>query len=102
MAQHESGGGRLVTVEGRTLPFLGAELSAEARGGVARVVLRQRFRNPGAEPLAVVYTMPLPADAAVSGYAFELGGRTVRGEVDRRAAARERFEDAILEGRAAG
>jgi Ca-activated chloride channel family protein len=65
------------------------------------VILSQRFENPHAETLAVTYRMPLPADGAVSGYAFRIGGRRIVGEVDRRAAARERFEQAVVEGRRA-
>ena len=92
---NQSSGGRLVTADGRTLPLRGATLRADARGGIARVVLEQRFANSYAEPLAVTYLMPLPADGAVSGYAFTIGTERIVGEVDRRAAARERFEEAI-------
>jgi Ca-activated chloride channel family protein len=95
-------GGRLVTADGRTLPLRGATLKADARGGVARVVLEQRFENVYDEPLHVTYLMPLPADGAVSGYAFTLGARRVVGEVDKKKRARERFEQAILDGRTAG
>ena len=99
---YESSGGRLVTADGRTLPLLGASLRADARGGLCRVVLEQRFRNPYEQPLRVTYRMPLPADGAVSGYAFTLGDQRIEGEVDRKAKARDRFERAILEGRTAG
>jgi Ca-activated chloride channel family protein len=88
-------------VDGRTLPLQGATLRVDACGGLARVVLEQRFRNPHPEPLHVTYLLPLPVDGAVSGFAFRIGERRVVGEVDRRAAARERFEEAILEGRTA-
>src|SRR5437868_14573503 len=98
---NQSSGGRLVTADGRTLPLRGATLRADARGGIARVVLEQRFANPYAEPLSVTYLMPLPADGAVSGYAFTIGARRVVGEVDRRAVARDRYEEAIASGRAA-
>ena len=94
-------GGRLVATDGRPLSLLGAALNAEASGGLARVVLEQRFRNPHPDPLHVTYLLPLPADGAVSGFAFRIGDRRVVGEVDRRAAARERFEEALLEGRTA-
>jgi Ca-activated chloride channel homolog len=94
-------GGRLVATDGRPLPLQGAALRAEASGGLARVVLEQRFRNPHPDPLHVTYVLPLPVDGAVSGFAFRIGERRVVGEVDRRAAARERFEEAILEGRTA-
>lgn len=96
-----SSGGRLVATDGRELPLRGTRLTADARGGLARVVLEQRFANRHAEPLAVTYLFPLPHDGAVSGYAFRLRDRRIVGEVDRLAAARRRFEEAVLEGRSA-
>ncbi|HVE85667.1 MAG TPA: VIT domain-containing protein, partial [Myxococcales bacterium] len=99
---YESSGGRLVAADGRALPLLGASLRAGAKGGLCRVVLEQRFANPYPEPLRVTYRMPLPADGAVSGYAFTLGDRRIEGEVDKKARARDRFERAIVEGRTAG
>ena len=98
----EGSGGRLVSVDGRTLPLRGVTLRADARGGVARVVLEQRFENVYDEPLQVTYLMPLPADGAVSGYAFTIGARRVVGEVDKKRRARERFEQALLSGQTAG
>jgi Ca-activated chloride channel family protein len=95
-------GGRLVTQDGRTLPLKGAALRADARGGTARVILEQRFENVYDEPLHVTYLMPLPADGAVSGYAFQIGARRVVGEVDKRHRARQRFEEALTAGRTAG
>ena len=97
-------GGRMVSVEGlegKMLPLVGAALRVEAEGGIARVVLEQRFANPHDEPLAVTYLLPLPADGAVAGFAFRIGERRVVGEVDRRGRARERFEEALVEGRTA-
>lgn len=95
-------GGRLVSVDGLTLPLKGIALRGEASGGLARIVLEQRFQNPHPDPLRVTYQMPVPPDAAVSGYAFQIGPRRIAGEVDRVTAARERFEQALVEGRTAG
>src|SRR5258708_952264 len=81
-----------------TLPLESAALRVEARGGIARVVLEQKFKNHHTEPLAVTYVLPLPADAAVSGFAFTVGDRRIEGEVDKKRAARERFEEAIAQG----
>lgn len=94
-------GGRLVASDGRELVLRETELEVDAAGGLARVVVEQRFANPHDEPLALVYQLPLPAEGAVSGFSFRIGESLVVGEIDRVEAARRRFEDAILEGRTA-
>lgn len=98
---YESSGGRLVTADGRSLPLIGAALAADAKAGLVRITLEQTFRNPHDEPLKVTYSLPLPADGAVSGFAFRIGDERVVGQVDTKKQARERFENAILEGRTA-
>lgn len=94
-------GARLVTNDGRALPLESTQLVSEASGGLARSVLRQRFRNPESVPLEVTYLVPLPADGAVSGYSFVLAGVTTRGVVEKAELARERYEEALLEGKSA-
>ncbi len=94
-------GGVLVTLDGKPLPLTAATVRADACAGLARVVLEQTFTNPYTEPLRVTYRMPLPADGAVSGYRFRAGERVIEGEVDRKDRARERFEQAIVDGHTA-
>lgn len=101
-SQGASSGAELVTADGRTLALTAAALRVDARGGIARCVLEQRFENTFEERLHVTYRMPLPADGAVSGYQFTIGDRVVRGVVDRKHKARERFERAIASGHTAG
>ncbi|HUS31143.1 MAG TPA: VIT domain-containing protein, partial [Kofleriaceae bacterium] len=96
-----SAGAELFTSDGRALPLIGARLIGEAQGGLARLVLEQTFANTYAENLKVTYRMPLPADGAVSGYEFVIGERVVKGAVDKKQRARERFEQAIASGRTA-
>lgn len=95
-------GAELVTTSGESLPLTGASLSVVAKGGIARAVLTQTFENDHDEPLHVTYKMPLPADGAVSGYAFEIGDRTVTGDVRPKAQARADFEAALAQGKTAG
>jgi Ca-activated chloride channel family protein len=100
-AQGTSAGCELVTSDGRALALVSATLRGEAQGGLARLVLEQRFANPYDETLKVTYRMPLPADGAISGYEFVIGERVVKGVIDKKRQARERFERAIIEGRTA-
>ena len=95
-------GAVLVTVEGRAYPLKSARIVARAEGGIAHTTLAQEFSNPHAEPLEVLYTMPLPADGAVVGYTIMMGERVIRGEVEKREVARARYEEALFEGRSAG
>lgn len=91
----------LVSLDGRTLPLTSVTLNADAGGGLAQVVLEQRFDNPYAEPLNLTYQLPLPADGAVVGFRFTLGEREVVGRVERKADARAQFEQAVLAGKTA-
>jgi Ca-activated chloride channel family protein len=94
-------GAELVAEDGRSLPLVRASLRVDAGGGIARAVLEQEFENDSDEVLRVTYKMPLPADGAVSGYAFTIGARTVKGRVDPKKVARERFEEALASGKTA-
>lgn len=96
-----STGARLVDTHGRTLPLRAAALRADARAGLAAVVLEHTYENTHAQPLRVTYQVPLPPDAAVAGFRFVIDGAEVLGRVEPRAAARERFERAVLEGKTA-
>jgi len=98
---NEHAGAEMTTADGRSLPLVAATLRGDARGGIARLVLEQTFENRHADTLHVTYRMPLPVDGAVSGYAFQLGDRRIVGTIDKKQAARERFERAIIEGHTA-
>lgn len=85
----------------RALPLRESHLRAEAEGGLARLVLEQTFENPHDEALHVTYVLPLPHEAAVSGFSFVIGERTIEGEIDTKSKARSRFDDAIASGHTA-
>ena len=92
----------LIAPDGRHYPLESAEIEADAEGGIARTLLRQRFQNPFEEPLEVLYTLPLPADGAVLGYEIRIGERRIVGEVQPRAKAEATYRQALYEGRTAG
>ncbi|MEO7113784.1 MAG: VIT domain-containing protein [Polyangiaceae bacterium] len=90
-----------ISAASTTLPLKCLALRCETAGGLSRVVLEQTFANSSSQPLHVVYKLPLPADGVVSGFKFRIGEKTIVGEIDRKAAARERFEEAVLSGQTA-
>ncbi len=92
----------LVAVDRRTFPLLASRIQARAEGGLAATTLVQKYANPHKVPLEVLYILPLPADGAVVGFTIRLGERVVRGEVERREVARERYLKALEEGHTAG
>ena len=60
--------------------------------------LRHRFRNEGTGPVEIVYTFPVPLDAAFLGMEATIAGETRVARVQPRRSAREAFDDAIAEG----
>ncbi|HYK90763.1 MAG TPA: VIT domain-containing protein [Acidobacteriota bacterium] len=98
---YSTGASGLVSVDGRTYPLKSARIAAHAEGGVASTTFTQTYTNPYAEPLEVLYTLPLPANGAVIGYTVRLGKRVIHGEVRRREEARREYQNALIEGRPA-
>ncbi len=91
----------VMSEEGLECPLVQTRVLAKASSGVVRVELRQRFLNPHEVPLDAEFRLPLPADAAVSGFSFRLGKREVVGELRTRDQARAEFVAAKKEGKSA-
>ena len=69
-------------------------VDAEISSVLARVRVEQVFGNPFAERLEAVYVFPLPENAAVDRYAFEVGEVVIEGVVRERDEARREYEAA--------
>lgn len=99
-------GGRLLTQlgDGRVmgLPLRHTRFDTMVVGTVAETTVTQRFENSLSETIEVVYTFPLPHDGAVDDYSLRVGDRTLRGEIHRRAKAREIYDEAKDAGHTAG
>ena len=101
-AAHAFDGGRPMGLYaangGPPLAMVESRLSLTVRGPIIETVVVQRFRNTSDRTTEATYIFPLPADAAVSAMAMQLGTRTIRAAVERRDAAQRRYEAAVAAG----
>ena len=106
-AGEEPGGGQLSADtpddNGVTSAFVLEHTSivAEVTAGLARVTMVQWFQNPYDEPISATYRLALPPEAAVDRMELVCGDRHIDGIVLEREAARELYEEALLDGRKA-
>jgi Ca-activated chloride channel family protein len=85
-------------VEGKAVPLLGVEVRAEVVAGHARAVVRQRYRNDEKRPIEAIYTFPLPTRAVLTGFAMNVQGKRLEGEVQEREEAFRRYDEAVTAG----
>ena len=85
----------------RVSTVLNTEVDMSISGLVARVTVRQSFRNEGAEWAEGVYVFPLPDEAAVDHLRLYIGDRFIEGEIREKQQARKEYEQAKSEGRKA-
>ena len=96
--------GELPTVRdatGAALPLIHTDVDAHLRGHFAEVDVRQTFRNDASDVIEVVYTFPLPENAAVSHMRLFVGDRIVESEIRERTQARQVYDDALQAGHTA-
>jgi Ca-activated chloride channel family protein len=77
------------------------DVTLDISGLVARVSVRQEFRNEGAEWVEGIYVFPLPDEAAVDRMRLHIGERYIEGEIREKDQARKEYERARNEGRKA-
>ena len=76
-------------------------IEASVSGLVARVAVRQAFRNDGTDWVEGVYVFPLPDSAAVDRLRMHIGERFIEGEIREKEAAKKAYESAKSAGRKA-
>ena len=74
------------------------DMQAKLRALFSEVVVTQTCRNLEQENIEAVYTFPLPLDAVLLDLVLELNGKTLRGVVQAKTVAEEKYENAIDEG----
>ena len=82
-------------------PLKHTAVEAEVSGFVARVNVKQTFRNPLNEKIEAVYVFPLPHESAVDAMTMTVGDRKIVGAIKRRAEARRIYEQALFAGQTA-
>lgn len=80
---------------------LNTDVDAHVSGLVARVSLRQEFRNTSPDYREGVYVFPLPDGAAVDQMRLQIGERVIEGEIREKEAARREYQQALAAGRKA-
>jgi len=85
----------------RVATRMNTDIELNVSGLVARVSVRQRFLNDGAEWVEGIYLFPLPDDAAVDRLRMLIGERFIEGEIREKEEAKKDYEKAKTEGRKA-
>ena len=88
-------------IDGVEAPLLHTEVAMEINAMIARVKVRQRFRNPGDAWAEGVYAFPLPHGAAVDRLRMRIGERVIEGEIREKAEARRVYVEAKRQGKRA-
>ena len=84
-----------------TATRMNTDVTMNVSGLVARVSVRQEFRNDGNEWTEGVYVVPLPDRAAVDRMRLHVGERFIEGEIREKEQARKAYERARSEGKKA-
>ena len=84
-----------------TATLLNTDVSMNISGLVARVSVRQEFRNEGSEWVEGVYVFPLPDRAAVDRMRLHIGDRFIEGEIREKGQAKKEYERAREQGKKA-
>ena len=84
-----------------TATTLNTDVSMAVSGLVARVKVRQEFRNEGTDWVEGVYVFPLPDQAAVDRMRLHIGDRFIEGEIREKEQAKREYEQAKSAGKKA-
>ena len=84
-----------------TATTLNTDVRMNISGLVARVKVRQEFRNEGSEWVEGIYVFPLPDKAAVDRMRLHIGERFIEGEIREKEQAKKEYEEAKRSGKKA-
>lgn len=82
-----------------TATLLNTDVDIQVHGFVARVSVKQEFRNDGGDWVEGVYVFPLPDKAAVDHMRLHIGDRLIEGEVREKEQAKKEYAEAKQAGK---
>lgn len=82
-------------------PLKTTAVKTDISGFIARVNVRQEFQNSFTDPIEAIYVFPLSQNGAVDRMTMTIGTRVINGKIMKREEARQVYETAKNEGRAA-
>ena len=82
-----------------TATTINTDVDMKISGLVARVSIRQEFRNEGSEWVEGIYVFPLPDKAAVDQMRLHIGDRFIEGEIREKEQAKKEYEEAKRSGK---
>ena len=92
---------RAHTADKHPVPLVATRIDVTIRGALARVTTERTFRNDEQQSIEATMTFPVPVDAALCSLSARIDGRTLTAVAQARQEARETYEKAVDQGKAA-
>jgi hypothetical protein len=92
---------RAHTADKHPIPLVATRLDVTIRGGLARVTTERTFRNAEPQSIEATMTFPVPVDATLCALSARIDGHTLTAIAQARKEARETYESAVDQGKAA-
>jgi Vault protein inter-alpha-trypsin domain/von Willebrand factor type A domain len=85
----------------RPIPLVATHIAVKIRGGLASVTTERTYRNAEPQPIEATMTFPVPVDATLCALSACIDGRRLTASAQPQQKARETYEQAIDQGKAA-
>ena len=92
---------RAHTADKHPIPLVATRIDVTIRGALARVTTERTFRNDEKQSIEATMTFPVPVDATLCSLSARIDGRTLTALAQARQEARETYESAVDQGKAA-
>lgn len=80
------------------IPLKEVKISGLVCGLHGEIIIAQLYRYAGKKSAEIIYTFPVPDQAAVTGFSATIGVRTVQGEIREKEEAFKEYDEAVLKG----